>query len=52
MNKVLIYLIFFLAGYLIYNLISNINTFSIGDKDSSDLPYARIVSEFLGTKYN
>jgi len=30
MNKVLLYLIFFLAGYLIYKLIFNINSFSIG----------------------
>ena len=29
-----------------------INTFSIGDKDSSDLPFARMVAEFLGTKHN
>ena len=29
-----------------------INTFSIGAKDSSDLPYARKVAEFLGTKHN
>ena len=29
-----------------------IHTFSIGDKDSTDLPYARIVAEFLGTTHH
>jgi len=29
-----------------------IHTFSIGDKDSTDLPYARIVADFLGTTHH
>lgn len=29
-----------------------IHTFSIGDKDSTDLPYARKVAEFLGTTHH
>jgi asparagine synthase (glutamine-hydrolysing) len=36
----------------IYGKTPIINTFSIGAKDSSDLPYARMVSEFLGTKHH
>ena len=36
----------------IYGETPIINTFSIGAKDSSDLPYARMVSEFLGTKHH
>ena len=36
----------------IYGENPTINTFSIGAKDSSDLPYARMVSEFLGTKHH
>ena len=36
----------------IYGETPTINTFSIGAKDSSDLPYARMVSEFLGTKHH
>ena len=30
----------------------DIHTFSIGDKDSTDLPYARKVADFLGTKHH
>ena len=29
-----------------------IHTFSIGDKDSTDLPYARLVADFLGTTHH
>jgi asparagine synthase (glutamine-hydrolysing) len=29
-----------------------IHTFSIGDKDGTDLPYARIVADFLGTRHH
>ena len=36
----------------LYGKIPIINTFSIGAKDSSDLPYARKVAEFLGTKHH
>ena len=36
----------------IYGETPVINTFSIGAKDSSDLPYARKVADFLGTKHN
>jgi len=36
----------------IYGKIPIINTFSIGAKDSSDLPYARKVADFLGTKHH
>ena len=36
----------------IYGKIPIINTFSIGAKDSSDLPFARMVAEYLGTKHH
>ena len=36
----------------LYGKLPIVNTFSIGAKDSSDLPYARMVAEFLGTKHH
>ena len=36
----------------IYGENPNIHTFSIGDKDSTDLPYARIVAKFLNTTHH
>jgi len=36
----------------IYGTNPTIHTFSIGDKDSTDLPYARMVAEFLGTTHH
>jgi len=36
----------------IYGENPNIHTFSIGDKDSTDLPYARLVADFLGTTHH
>ena len=36
----------------IYGEKALIHTFSIGDKDSTDLPYARIVADFLGTTHH
>jgi len=36
----------------IYGVNPIIHTFSIGDKDSTDLPFARKVAEFLGTEHH
>ena len=36
----------------IYGENPSIHTFSIGDKDSTDLPYARLVADFLGTTHH
>jgi asparagine synthase (glutamine-hydrolysing) len=36
----------------IYGTNPIIHTFSIGDKDSTDLPYARKVADFLGTEHH
>ena len=36
----------------IYGENPKIHTFSIGDKDSTDLPFARKVADFLGTKHH
>jgi asparagine synthase (glutamine-hydrolysing) len=36
----------------IYGINPIIHTFSIGDKDSTDLPFARQVAEFLGTEHH
>ena len=36
----------------IYGENPQVHTFSIGDKDSTDLPYARMVAEFLGTTHH
>ena len=36
----------------IYGTNPKIHTFSIGDKDSTDLPYARKVADFLGTEHH
>ena len=36
----------------IYGENPKIHTFSIGDKDSTDLPFARKVAEFLGTEHH
>ena len=36
----------------IYGTNVDIHTFSIGDKDSTDLPYAQKVADFLGTKHH
>ena len=36
----------------IYGEKPSIHTFSIGDKDSTDLPYARLVADFLGTTHH
>ena len=36
----------------IYGINPIIHTFSIGDKDSTDLPFARKVAEFLGTEHH
>ena len=36
----------------IFGINPQIHTFSIGDKDSTDLPYAKIVADFLGTSHH